>query len=57
MSQKEDAFLRGSAWVIEILDRVRMPAVKCKFGVKPNATSLDALCAIKIPSANDSDAS
>ena len=57
MSQKEGTFLRGSAWVSEILDHVRMPAAKCKFGVKPNATSLDALSAIKVPSANDSDAS
>jgi len=57
MSQKVSAFLRDSAWVNEILDHVRMPAVKCKFGVKPNATSLDALSAIKVPSANDSDAS
>ena len=41
----------------EILDHVRVPAVKCKFGMKTNATSLDALSAIKVPSANDSDAS
>ena len=57
MSQKESAFLRDSACVIENLDHVRMPAVKCKFGVKPNATSLDTLSVIKVPSANDSDAS
>jgi len=29
-----------------------MSDVKCKFGVKTNATSLDALSAIKVPSAN-----
>jgi len=57
MSQNEGTFLRGSAWVSEILDHVRMPAVKCKFGVKPNAASLDALSATKVPSANDSEAS
>jgi len=53
MSQKESAFLRDSACVIENLDHVRTPAVKCKFGVKPNATSLDALSAIKVTSEND----
>jgi len=42
--------------VTEILDHGRMPAVKCKFGVKTNTTSLDALSAIKVPSANDSEA-
>ena len=57
MSLNEGSFLRGSAWVSEILDHVMMPAVKCKFGVKPNAASLDALSATKVPSANDSEAS
>jgi hypothetical protein len=57
MSQNEGTFVRGSTWVSEILDNVRMPAVKCKFGVKPNAASLDTLSATKVPSANDSEAS
>ena len=57
MSQNEGTFLRGSAWVNEILDHVMMPDVKFKFGVKPNAASLDALSATKVPSANDSEAS
>jgi len=57
MSQNEGTFVRGSSWVSEILDHVRMPAVKCKFGVKPNAASLDALSATKVPSANESEAS
>ena len=47
MSQKVSAFLRDSAWVNEILDHVRMPAVKCKFGVNTNAASLDALSLLK----------
>ena len=57
MSQNEGTFLRGSAWVSEILDNVRMPAVKCKFDVKPNAVSLDVLSDTKVPSANNSEAS
>jgi len=57
MSQNECTFLRGSAWVREILDHVRIPAVKCIFGAKPKAASLDSLSATKVPSANDSEAS
>ena len=57
MFQIKDAFQRVSAWVTEIVYHVRMPAVKCKFGVNPNATSLDALSAIEVPSAYDSVAS
>ena len=56
MSQNEGTFLRGSSWVSEILDHVRMPAVKCKFGVNTNAASLDALSATKVHYANDSEA-
>ena len=41
----------------EILDHVRIPAVKCIFGAKPKAASLDSLSATKVPSANDSEAS
>jgi len=57
MSQNEGTFLRGSAWVSEIFDHVRMTAVKFKFGVNRNATSLNALSATKVPSANDSESS
>ena len=39
------------------LDHVRKAAGKCKRGVKTKVTSLDALSDIKVPSANDSDAS
>jgi len=56
MSQNEGTFVRGSSWVSEILDHVKMPAVKCKFGVNTNAASLDALSATKVHSANDSEA-
>jgi len=41
----------------EILDHVRMHAGKCKSGVKTKTRSLDAMIAIKVPSANVSDAS
>jgi len=47
MSQSEGTFVRGSSWVSEILDHVRMPAVKCIFGVNTNAASLDALSLLK----------
>jgi len=56
MSQNEGTFVRGLSWVSENLDHVRMPAVKCKFGVNTNSASLDALCATKVHSANDSEA-
>lgn len=39
------------------IDNVRMAADKCKRGVKTKGRSLDALSAIKVTSANDSDAS
>ena len=41
----------------EVLDHVRMPAVKCKSGVMTKAKSLYTLNAIKVPCANYSDAS